>query len=270
MRLEFADKPMRPLTNSESLEAMQKSPAPGRELRSENQRVLIIIPAYNEAGSLPELLRSMRAECPACDVVVIDDGSTDATRRCVAEIARVISLPCNLGIGGAVQTGLQVAFREDYDFALQVDGDGQHPPREVHKLLDAIRESNYDMVVGSRFRVAGGFKSTATRRMGIRFFSILLSAICGTKITDPTSGFRVVNRRGIRLLAHNYSEDFPEVEALVVARRAGLRIAEIPVEMSERTAGTSSIGSFKSLIYMIKVPLAIFMTLIRKPEVESK
>lgn len=241
-----------------------------REPRLADLRVLIIVPAFNEAGSLPGLLRSLRVECPLYDVVVIDDGSTDGTRQSVADLARAISLPCNLGIGGAVQTGLQVALREDYDCALQVDGDGQHPPREIGKLIEALRATGCDMVVGSRFRVAGGFKSTAARRVGIRFFSLILSFICGTKITDPTSGFRVFNRRGIRLLARTYSEDFPEVEALVVARRAGLKIVEIPVEMSERTAGKSSIGSFKSLIYMVKVPLAIFMTLIRKPEVEFK
>ena len=236
----------------------------------EKERILIIVPAYNEAGSLPGLLRSLRAECAACDVLVIDDGSTDGTRQSVADLARVITLPCNLGIGGAVQTGLKVAWREDYDRALQVDGDGQHPAREVRKLIEAQRETGCDMVVGSRFRAAGGFKSTAARRVGIRFFSLILSTICGTKITDPTSGFRVFNRRGIRLLAHTYSEDFPEVEALVVARRAGLKIIEIPVEMAERTAGKSSIGSIKSLIYMVKVPLAIFMTLLRKPEVQFK
>ena len=162
---------MRPLTNIGGQELPAESPHPGHEPRIRKQRTLIIVPAYNEAGSLPELLRALQVDCPAYDVVVIDDGSTDATRQCVADLARVITLPCNLGIGGAVQTGLQVALREDYDCALQVDGDGQHPPREVGKLLDALRESGCDMVVGSRFRAAGGFKSTATRRMGIRFFS---------------------------------------------------------------------------------------------------
>ena len=201
--------PMIPLTNSGGQTPPGESPPSSHEPRAGIQRTLIIVPAYNEAGSLPGLLRSLRVECPACDVVVIDDGSTDGTRQCVDDLARVISLPCNLGIGGAVQTGLQVALREDYDCALQVDGDGQHPPREIRKLLDALRESGCDMVVGSRFRAAGGFKSTATRRMGIRFFSLILSLICGTKITDPTSGFRVYNRRGIRLLAKTYSEDFP-------------------------------------------------------------
>ncbi len=231
------------------------------------QRVLIIVPAFNEARCLPALIRSLRAECPNCDVVVIDDGSSDGTREAMAGIARVVSLPCNLGIGGAVQTGLQIACRENYDFAMQVDGDGQHPPQEVHKLIDGMRESGADMVIGTRFLHVDGFKSTTVRRIGIRFFGALLSTVCRTKITDPTSGFRLVNRRAIRLLALRYSEDFPEVEALVVAHRAGLRIAEVSVQMSERQAGKSSIGAGKSFLYMMKVPLAIFMNLLRKPEV---
>jgi glycosyltransferase involved in cell wall biosynthesis len=235
-------------------------------------RVLIVVPAYNEAKSLPKLVASLREECAGCDVVVIDDGSSDHTREALEGLARVVTLPCNLGIGGAVQTGWQIALREDFDFAMQVDGDGQHPAGEIRKLLAAMqestvnREANADLIVGSRFRSEGGFKSTATRRMGIRFFALMLSAICGTKITDPTSGFRILSRRAIRLLAHRYSEDFPEVEALVVAHRAGLRIMEVPVVMAERSAGRSSIGALKSMVYMLKVPLAIFMTLLRKPE----
>ena len=235
-------------------------------------RVLIVVPAFNEAKSLPQLVRALHAECPGCDVVIIDDGSRDNTREVLKGLARTVTLPCNLGIGGAVQTGWQVALREDYDFAMQVDGDGQHPAHEIPKLLKAMQESlengeGVDLVVGSRFRSNGGFKSTATRRMGIRFFALMLSGICRTRITDPTSGFRILSRRAIRLLAQRYSEDFPEVEALVVAHRAGLRIVEVPVEMAERSAGRSSIGAIKSLLYMLKVPLAIFMNLLRKPEV---
>jgi hypothetical protein len=214
-------------------------------------------------------MNDLKTECPGCDVVVIDDGSSDGTRQSVAGLVRVISLPCNLGIGGAVQTGLHIAQLEGYDLAIQVDGDGQHPPRELYKLLDAQRTSGSDIVVGSRFHSVGeGYKSTLTRRMGIRLFSLILSAICRTRITDPTSGFRVMNHRAIRVLSHRYSEDYPEVEALVVAHRAGLRVSETPVHMAERSAGTSSIGTFKSLIYMLKVPLAIFMDLLRKPDIK--
>jgi hypothetical protein len=229
-------------------------------------RVLIIVPAYNEADALPALMQSLRTVCPDCDLVVIDDGSTDGTRQSVKGMARVVSLPCNLGIGGAVQTGLQIALQENYDYAVQVDGDGQHPPHELEKLLRVARESGCDLVVGSRFRTAGGFKSTAVRRIGIRLFAWILSHICGTPITDPTSGFRVMDRRAIRILVRRYSEDFPEVEAIVQAHRAGLRITEAPVQMVERVTGKSSIGSVKSLLYMLKVPLAIFMSLLRKPE----
>lgn len=229
-------------------------------------RVLIIVPAFNEAQSLPSLIDALHTECPGCDVVVIDDGSTDGTRRSIENVARVISLPCNLGIGGAVQTGLQIAWREGYDLAVQVDGDGQHPPSEIAKLVAALRERNCDMIVGTRFRSAGGFKSTAARRIGIRFFASLISGICGTTITDATSGFRVMNRRAIQVLSCQYAEDFPEVEALVVLHRVGLRVEEMPVRMSERTSGRSSIGTVKSLAYMVKVPLAIFMNLLRRQE----
>jgi glycosyltransferase involved in cell wall biosynthesis len=229
-------------------------------------RVLIIVPAYNEAGALPALMQSLRTVCPTCDVVVIDDGSTDGTRQSVNDMARVVSLPCNLGIGAAMQTGLQIALQENYDYAVQVDGDGQHPPQELEQLLRVARQSGCDLVVGSRFRMAEGFKSTAIRRIGIRLFAWMLSYICETRITDPTSGFRVMNRRAITILARRYSEDFPEVEAIVQVYRAGLRITEAPVQMTERVTGNSSIGSVKSLLYMLKVPMAIFMSLLRKPE----
>jgi len=231
-------------------------------------RTLIIVPAFNEVRSLPALIRSLHLHCEGCDVVVIDDGSTDGTRQALTGLARVVSLPCNLGIGGAVQTGIQIALREGYDIAMQVDGDGQHPAEEVGKLLAALHETGCDLVVGTRFRAAGGFKSTLARRAAIYLFSTFLSRVCGTRITDATSGFRAMNRRAIQLLARRYSEDYPEVEALVVAHRAGLRIAEVPVLMSERTAGKSSIGSLKSVIYMVKVPLAIFMNLLRRSEAQ--
>lgn len=234
--------------------------------RPAEDRILIVVPAYNESGALPALLRELRARYPRCDVVVIDDGSTDGTRHAAAGLARVISLPCNLGIGGAVQTGLKIALDENYDYVVQVDGDGQHPPAELKKLLRVARESACDLVLSSRFRTAGGFKSTAARRAGIRFFAWLLSCICKTRITDPTSGFRVMNRRAIRVLAGRYAEDFPEVEAIVQAHRAGLRIVERPVRMAERVTGKSSIGSVKSLLYMLKVPLAILMSLLRRPD----
>jgi glycosyltransferase involved in cell wall biosynthesis len=231
-------------------------------------RVLVVVPAFNESRTLPALLQELRGECPAADVVVIDDGSTDGTREAAAPFARVISLPCNLGIGGAVQTGLQVAQREGHDFAIQMDGDGQHPPRELLRLLAAAEETGCDILVGSRFLSRNGFKSTAIRRVGIQVFARMLSAACGARITDPTSGFRVYSKRAIQLLANRYPEDYPEPEALLIAHRAGLKIGEIAVEMAERKAGKSSIAGSKPFVYMMKVPLAIFMNLLRKSEAQ--
>jgi len=227
--------------------------------------VLAIVPAYNEALSLPALLGELRASYPGLDVLVVDDGSTDQTRAVVSGLAvRLISLPCNLGVGGAVQTGLLVALEDGYDVAIQVDGDGQHPPEEIPKLLAALQQNGSDMVLGSRFLDRDGYQSTAGRRLGIVLFSWILSALCGTRITDATSGFRAWNRRAIRILAKQYPEDYPEVEAILMLHRANLRISEVPVKMRERAAGESSIGSLEAFAYMIKVPLAILMNLLRK------
>lgn len=232
---------------------------------SPDLRVLIIVPAYNEALALPSLLKSLRDSSPDYDVVVINDGSTDHTIQAVRDTdARLVTLPCNLGIGGAVQTGFRIARDEAYDVAIQVDGDGQHPADQVNVVVEGLLQSGCDIAIGSRFLQSTGYQSTAARRIGIRFFSWWLSAICGIPITDATSGFRAYNARAIRLLASEYAEDYPEVEAVLVAHRAGLTIHEVPVHMSPRTAGISSIGSLRSVGYMLKVSLAILMGAIRK------
>jgi len=230
-------------------------------------RVLIIVPSFNEAPSLPALIGELNALSPRYDIVVIDDGSTDGTAKVVrGTAARLVSLACNLGVGGAVQTGLRVAHDEGYDIAVQVDGDGQHPPGQVHLLIEALRRPGCDIAIGSRFVAGRGYQSTLLRRLGIWLFSTWLSAICRTRISDVTSGFRAMNRRAIELLSRNYAEDYPEVEAILVAHRASLRICEVPVEMSARTEGASSIRGLRSIGYMIKVSLSIFMHSIRKPE----
>jgi glycosyltransferase involved in cell wall biosynthesis len=177
---------------------------------------------------------------------------------------RLVSLPCNLGIGGAVQTGFRIARDEGYDVAVQVDGDGQHPADHVQLVVNALLETGSDIAIGSRFLSGDGYQSTLSRRMGIRFFSRWLSAICHTRITDATSGFRAFNRHAIELLADDYAEDYPEVEAVLVAHRAGLKICEVPVQMSARTTGSSSIGGLQSTGYMVKVSLAILMASLRK------
>jgi glycosyltransferase involved in cell wall biosynthesis len=236
-----------------------------RTIRGGEPRVLIIIPAYNEAESLPTLVADLKSRYPNYDVTVINDGSTDHTEEAVrGSGARLVSLPCNLGIGGAVQTGFRIARDEGYDVAVQVDGDGQHPADQVHLVVNALREASSDIAIGSRFLSSDGYQSTLSRRLGIRFFSRWLSAMCDTRITDATSGFRALNRRAIELLAGEYAEDYPEVEAVLAAHRAGLRICEVPVQMSARTTGSSSIGGLRSASYMVKVSLAILMASLRK------
>lgn len=229
--------------------------------------MLIIIPAFNEAGSLPALINRLTLLYPNYDIAIINDGSTDDTAAVVRQTrARLVTLPCNLGIGGAMQTGFRIAHHEGYDIAVQVDGDGQHPAEQVHLLVETVLDSGCDIAIGSRFLSGSGYQSTLSRRMGIKIFSMWLSAICHTRITDATSGFRALNRRAIKLLAGNYAEDYPEVEAIVVAHRAGLRISEVPVKMAARTEGVSSIGGLSSVGYMFKVSLAILMCSLRRAE----
>jgi len=240
------------------------------EKRDREPRVLIIIPAFNEAASLPQLVPRIRELCPRYDTAIINDASTDDTLRVAHALpARVISLPCNLGIGGAMQTGFCIARDESYDIAVQVDGDGQHPADQLHLLIQGLQQSGCDIVIGSRFLNGGEFQSTVARRLGIRIFSLWLSAICHTRITDATSGFRALNRRAIELFSRSYAEDYPEVEAIVVAHRAGLRICEVPVAMSARVQGVSSIGGLRSVGYMVKVSLAILMCSIRRRQIAS-
>jgi len=242
------------------IEQNQYSPPEGRA-----PRVLLIVPAYNEARSLPLLLDQLTSHYPDYEVVVVDDGSIDRTAEAVRRTrARLVSLPCNLGIGGTVQTGFRIARDEGFDIAVQVDGDGQHPADQVHLIVNAVMQSGCDIVIGSRFLGGAGFKSTPLRRIGIQFFSFWLSAMCHTRITDATSGFRAYNARALNLLSVEYAEDYPEVEAVLMAHRFGLRIGEVPVHMSERSAGVSSIGSLRSVGYMLKVSLGIFMWAIRK------
>jgi glycosyltransferase involved in cell wall biosynthesis len=237
---------------------------------------LVIIPAYNEAESLPPLIRALAgARLPepwALDVLVVSDGSTDHTAAAMAGLpARLIELPCNLGVGGAVQTGLQFAVQQGYEFAMQVDGDGQHPPEEIPALLRRMDAGGVDMVLGSRFAAAGeGFQSTATRRLGIRLFAAMLTALCRQRFTDTTSGFRLWNRRALEMLAADYPEDYPEVEAILRLHHAGLRMAEVPVRMAERTAGRSTIGAWQVVNFLVKVPLALFMGVSRKNGSEGR
>jgi hypothetical protein len=237
-------------------------------------RKLAIIPAYNESGAIAATIADVREHAPGWDVLVVDDGSTDATHRIArAAGARVIRHPFNLGIGGAVQSGYQHALEHGYDYAVQVDGDGQHDARclpALHAYL--LEHPDLNMVTGSRFLAedGDGYRSSATRRIGIRLFSWLLSRITRRPITDPTSGLRMTDRSGIELFARDYPHDYPEVEAVLLLHAHKLRADEVPVRMRPRTSGTSSISSSMSVLYMTKVTLAVFVGLFRaRPSVAA-
>lgn len=233
--------------------------------------LLAIIPSYNEELALPGTVRDLRENRPDADILVIDDGSSDQTSAVGRSLGcRVVTLPGNLGIGGAVQTGLMYANDHGYEYAVQFDADGQHIAGEIEKVLAVVREGHADVAIGSRFLAPGGFRSSAARRLGIRLFQAVISAAIRRRITDSTSGFRVFNRDVIRFLALDYPCDYPEVEAIIVLWKNGFRIKEVPVEMRERQAGTSSIRPLHSVYYMIKVMLAILMNVLRGATTRSR
>jgi glycosyltransferase involved in cell wall biosynthesis len=222
-------------------------------------RTVVIVPALNEALNLPRVIERLRAaDCG--DICVVDDGSTDDTAAVAKQLgATVLRVPFNLGIGGAVQTGYLWAREHGYEAAAQIDADGQHDPAYLRAALEPIAAGSADVVIGSRFREAGGFRSTFIRRMGIRYLGWLLRIRCGAKVTDPTSGFRVAGRAAIELFAKDYPSDYPEPEAIALAVRSGLRIVEISVNMEARLHGKSSIDSWRTIYYLIKVSLAIVL-----------
>ena len=227
---------------------------------------LAVVPAYNEVATVARVIDSIREHAPQFDVLVVDDGSTDGTAELAARAgAQVLRHPFNLGIGGAVQSGFVFALENGYDYVVQVDADGQHPAREIHKLIEAMAgDRSLDMVCGSRFLTGeDGYPAPVSRRTGIHLFAFLLSRIIGQRVSDPTSGFRLYNRRGIALFAGDYPHDYPEVEAVLMVHFHRLRMREVPVRMLGRGGGVSSIRSGKSVYYMIKVLLAIFIGLAR-------
>lgn len=230
-------------------------------------RTLIIVPAYNEEENIVESIKSLNIENPEWDIVVINDGSTDKTAEAAASTSNafVVNLPCNLGIGGAVQTGFLFASYFDYDAAVQFDGDGQHIASEIPKLLALLEGNECDVVVGSRFAEKhDGWKSSFSRRIGIKIFEWLNSILIMQRITDNTSGFRAYNKQAIEFLSRIYPMDYPEPEAIILLGKNGFRIKEIPVVMKKRELGRSSISGLKSAYYMVKVILAIIITSIRK------
>jgi glycosyltransferase involved in cell wall biosynthesis len=229
-------------------------------------RLLIIIPAYNEEESLGGVIRQVRAAIPGVDIVVIDDGSTDATLD-VAERygATTLNLPYNLGIGSAEQTGFMFARDRQYDIVVRVDGDGQHDPAEIPVLLETLANTDADVVIGSRYIEDRGYITPQLRRLGIVILSTIISVIIRQRVTDPTSGFRALNRRAICFCATDYPFDYPEPESLVSFIRAGIKVIELPVTMNPRYGGQSSITPLRSGYYMVKVILAILIGVLRQP-----
>lgn len=223
-------------------------------------KVLIIIPAYNEEKNIERVVDNIVENFPQYDYVVVNDGSRDNTQEvCKKRGYQFLNLSINLGIGGAVQTGYKYARDKGYDVAVQIDGDGQHDITYLEKMLVYLENGEADIVIGSRFIEKEGFQSSAARRTGIRILSILILLCTGCRVKDVTSGFRAVNKQYIKIYAENYPHDYPEPEAIVSAVMHGGVIKECPVVMRERENGTSSINFVKSIYYMIKVTLAILV-----------
>ena len=232
---------------------------------------LIIIPAFNEAENLPKVISSIEGLQQDFDYVVINDGSTDNTRDlCEKDNLTVVNLPINSGIGVAVQTGYKYALYNDYDIAIQIDGDGQHDVSYLKEIIEPLEKDEADVVIGSRFIERQGFQSSGTRRMGIKLLSFFICICTGVRVKDVTSGFRAVNKRFIQVFAEDYSKDYPEPEAIVTAKMYGGRIIDMPVVMKEREAGRSSITLWKSVYYMLRVTASIFIIQWFRPKLDME
>jgi len=231
-------------------------------------KTAIIIPAYNEEAIIGQVIESVRKEMDDATIIVVDDGSEDNTYGKAKNTGVVaIRLAVNLGIGGAVQTGYRYAFEHGFDYAVQVDGDGQHDSIYLRTLLQPLISEKADLVIGSRYIEKNGFQSTRMRRVGSRYFNTLIWIITGQRFTDPTSGFRACNKKVIAEFFRAYPKDYPEPESIVAIKRKGYVIEELPVKMKERPTGVSSIYHVRSIYYMIKVSVAIIIEAIRRPAV---
>ena len=227
-------------------------------------RLLILIPAFNEEGALGGVLSEVHEVMPGVPVLVVDDCSSDATVHTARTAgAQVLSLPHHLGLGGAVQAGYRLAFELGYDYVIRVDGDGQHDPRDIPKILEALERGECEMVIGSRFVDGSGQHSSVLRAAGILFFRAVLLPILGRPVRDPTSGFVGVNRLALSLFSRSFPLEYPEIEALVVLQRKRFRFVEVPCRMRPRRAGRSTITPLKSLYYMVHVLLGVFVNMLK-------
>ncbi len=221
-------------------------------------KTLVLIPCYNEEENIKAVVENLRATCPEVDYVVINDCSTDGSEQVLRENGfNYLNLPINLGIGGGVQCGYRYALANGYDIAIQMDGDGQHDPAYLRRVIEPVAKGELDMCIGSRFLEKEGFQTSFMRRLGIRIESALIHILCGKRILDVTSGFRACNRRLITLFAENYASDYAEPESILPAVLNGFRVGEVPVQMRERQGGTSSIVGLKPIYFMIKVSLGL-------------
>jgi glycosyltransferase involved in cell wall biosynthesis len=228
------------------------------------KRVLIAIPAFREERSIGRIVSELKAKFPY-DVLVVNDGSPDGTSRAAREAgAIVLDIPCNLGIGGAVQTAFLFARERGYDAVVRLDGDGQHEIEGIRGLIGPILAGDADAVIGSRFIGDAGYRGSVTRIAGIRFFRFLVNLLTGYRVTDPTSGFFAVNRRLVEFYSHHYPADYPEVDAYILMHRLKARAVEVPVRMYPRTEGKSSITAFGAMYYMVKVTLSFLINCIRR------
>ena len=233
--------------------------------------MIAVVPAHNEEAAIGGVIDEIKAFDPSFDVVVVDDGSVDATPQVAARRgAAVITLPYNLGIGGAVQTGYRYALEHGFDLAVQIDGDGQHVPGELPKILGPVVRGECDIAIGSRFAGEGDYKAPKSRRVGMHLFSWVCSLLVGQKLSDTSSSFRAVNRAALKVFAVDYPHGYLEtVEATVLAAKCGLRLKEVSVVMRERAVGSSALTLPISLFYSLKVLVALFVGLFRRPLVTS-
>jgi glycosyltransferase involved in cell wall biosynthesis len=232
-------------------------------------RIAVVIPAFNEEASIAAVVESIHTISAQSGIfirpVVVNDCSKDKTQKIIEKLDCVaLNLPVNLGIGGAVQTGIKYAYDNGYDYFIQIDGDGQHPPHHIPELQKRLLANNWDVVIGSRYLKKEGFQSTIFRRMGIYHFQLLNKILTGKTVTDSTSGMRMMNRKAMKVLYDYYPDEYPEPEAIIIFDKNNLVFGEVPVTMEERMGGVSSIQSFDALYYMFKVSLAVIFTYIKK------
>lgn len=226
-----------------------------------NPNVLVIIPAYNEQDTIARVIESLHQQAPDYDVLVVDDGSRDETARIVRQYPNVtlVRLPYNMGIGTTMQTGYLYAYRNGYDIAVQCDADGQHPVHQMDRIIERVAGGEADMAIGSRYVSDTEYNPGLLRRLGKSLLSRLVDSVVGGGITDTTSGFRAMNRNVLEVFTRYYPDDYPEAEAIVILARNGLKPIEVPVDMSQRQGGVSSINFSRAVYYLIKVSLAIFI-----------